>query len=133
MEGWAPVNKFIAGLLVSPFLLALAAWAGGHEVLYLGPSPWWWVHPAAADGGLVRSSAVEPHGVAPNRADALNCVINRELRMLDPTSQWLPENGYDKSPCPTPASRADITVVPSPLLLGRLPVMQSNDSLKATR
>lgn len=41
----------------------------------------------------------------PDRAAALNCVINRELRTIDPASPWLPENGYDKSPCPTERSR----------------------------
>lgn len=30
----------------------------------------------------------------PNRGDAQGCLINRELRILDPKSVWLPENGH---------------------------------------
>ena len=30
----------------------------------------------------------------PNRADAEDCLIDAELRKMDPNSVWLPENGH---------------------------------------
>lgn len=55
--------------------------------------------------GSFKQTPAEPRPAAiyrPNRADALNCVVNRELRRLDGNSHWLPENGYSDSDCPSP-------------------------------
>lgn len=44
----------------------------------------------------------------PDRGDALNCIVNDELRRMDPSSPYLPENGYhfrgEWTKCPSPTS-----------------------------
>ena len=58
---------------------------GAIWILSLRPTP----RPDLSPGSQ-RPAAV----FRPNRADVLGCLIDRELRRLDPGSVWLPENGH---------------------------------------
>lgn len=62
----------------------------------------WWANPEPPPS---RPAAMH----RPNRGDAVDCLIEEELRRMDPKSIYLPENGYHWSgqwqDCPKSASR----------------------------
>lgn len=71
-----------------PWMLVGIGWILGCTAMGLTWSAW------TGEPTIAQATVSQTAPDRPNRGDAQGCLINRELRILDPKSLWLPENGH---------------------------------------